>query len=290
MPRTLVNALIDKGFTLMRRTGQRAEQRFSPTVLFYRRFVADVGGPRPLGKLRILIAAFAGRDGPNGPLARLGLSKTTATLGNLRVRCDLAHNELDSYWYIKDDQSIGLIPEKNEVAGWTIVDGGANVGLFSLALRSANRIIAVEPNPRVCERLRWNLEQNRAPAEVIEGALSDSKRTLVMDFDAGRSTLVRAGNSGSAVEATTVDEILDRLKVAHVDLLKLDLEGDELLALKGAKRSFAEGRIERVYAEVNTREALIALDDLLTPRMERIGLGVFNALYVRRHVDDGHGL
>lgn len=267
-------------FTLMRRIGQRAKQRFTPTVRFYGRFLAVFSGPRPFGKLRILIAAFAGRDGPSRSLARLGLSKTTARTGSLQIRCDLAHGELDPYWYIKDDQSIGLIPEGSEVAGWTILDGGANIGLFSLALRFADRIIAVEPNPRVCERLRWNLEHNRVRGEVIQGALTDSKRTLLMDFDAQRSTRAHVGGSGSAVEGTTVDEILDRLKVAQIDLLKLDLEGHEPSALKGAGYSLAEGRIKRVYAEVNTREALMKLDELLTPRMERRGLGVFNALYV----------
>jgi hypothetical protein len=115
-----------------------------------------------------------------------------------------------------------------------------------------------------------------------------------MDFDAQQSTRTRVGNSGSAVEGMTLDEILDRLKVERVDLLKLDLEGHEPSALIGAERSFAYDRIQRVYAEVNTREALMTLDDMLTPKMERRGLGVFNALYVRppgraAGFESGHG-
>jgi hypothetical protein len=55
------------------------------------------------------------------------------------------------------------------------------------------------------------------------------------------------------VEVTTVDNFADENRVSRIDLLKIDTEGFDLEVLKGAKRMFAEGRIQFTLVEVGFR-------------------------------------
>lgn len=51
------------------------------------------------------------------------------------------------------------------------------------------------------------------------------------------------------VHVTTLDAYVDREKIARIDLLKLDVEGWEWRALKGARRLLGEEKIGAVYFE-----------------------------------------
>jgi len=52
------------------------------------------------------------------------------------------------------------------------------------------------------------------------------------------------------VPVTTLDLYCEQNQVAHVDILKLDIQGAELRALKGASKLLSSGRISIVYSEV----------------------------------------
>jgi FkbM family methyltransferase len=54
---------------------------------------------------------------------------------------------------------------------------------------------------------------------------------------------------GEPVRITTLDTELDRHKIAWLDLWKLDMEGYEIHAVRGAARALAAGRIRAIYAE-----------------------------------------
>src|SRR5204862_8328307 len=52
------------------------------------------------------------------------------------------------------------------------------------------------------------------------------------------------------VPVTTLDDFLREKDLAKVDILKFDIQGGELLALQGARRTLAEQRVALIYAEV----------------------------------------
>lgn len=69
--------------------------------------------------------------------------------------------------------------------GATIVDLGANVGMFSLYAASkarSLRIVAVEPVPRSCHLLRTNLETHGLDATVLQAAAGSEDREVVSFF------------------------------------------------------------------------------------------------------------
>lgn len=130
--------------------------------------------------------------------------------------------------------------------GMVVVDGGANVGCFTmLAARltgPSGHVYAFEPVPRNFALLQRGLDLNGyANATLERCALSDRTGTATLHLDRsnlGAPSLNQANlpDRGGAVEAptTSLDRYLDD-KDARVDLIKLDVQGAEGLVLEGAE-------------------------------------------------------
>lgn len=133
--------------------------------------------------------------------------------------------------------------------GMVFLDGGANEGAYavfaSARVGPAGRVIAVEPSPREIGRLRRNLALNDAGnVEVVEAALAEELGSLTLtvaaDEHSGQNTLGAFVYEGvksvdtRAVTATTLDDLVAQHKLTALDIVKLDLEGAELRALRGA--------------------------------------------------------
>lgn len=123
------------------------------------------------------------------------------------------------------------------VQRWNVaVDGGAHVGLFTryLAERFA-RVYAFEPDPEAFACLIENTK-HLPGVTCIQAALSQERGTLrleenITDGNTGNRQIVAEG--GRAVEALPLDD----LELEDVNLIKLDLQGHEDAALKGAEKT-----------------------------------------------------
>ena len=150
--------------------------------------------------------------------------------------------------------------------GGTFADVGSHWGYFSLRAADlvgpTGRVVAVEADPRIYAILARNFELNGlARARAIHAAAAETSGTLELaGFDEsqdnwGTSRVVgdgeRAGGTTFAVAARPVDALLDELGIGAVDLLKMDIEGAEALALRGMGAGLAAGRYRRVLLELH---------------------------------------
>jgi FkbM family methyltransferase len=147
--------------------------------------------------------------------------------------------------------------------GMTFVDVGANWGYFSLLaaglLGPSGRIVSLEPDPRLHALLQANLRHNRmANVTALPLAAADRKGTLpLVPFDEsegnwGVSRLVEQPAATTlSIPTAPIDEILDDLGIDQVDLLKMDIEGTEDLALRGMAAGLARHRYRFVLLEVH---------------------------------------
>jgi FkbM family methyltransferase len=124
--------------------------------------------------------------------------------------------------------------------GGVVFDLGANVGYYTLisAVRAGprGRVFAFEPLPRNLEFLRRHLALNRIEnAAVVEAAVSDRSGTVRFEEDASTSK-GRIGEAGGLeVRSVALDDWVVREGHPAPDLLKIDIEGAEFLALHGAR-------------------------------------------------------
>ncbi len=127
----------------------------------------------------------------------------------------------------------------------TFFDCGADIGTFSALLCARtdriSRVIAFEPNDAAREFLQANLSNVGVPYRVIPSAVSCFEgcgRLERPQYDPSDHARFLAAGSGP-ITVTTIDNI----GAAGGDIaIKLDLEGGELDALKGARKTIATAR------------------------------------------------
>jgi FkbM family methyltransferase len=136
-----------------------------------------------------------------------------------------------------------LAPEAVEV----ILDCGANIGLTALyfAARYPNaRIFSIEPNEENFEILKRNTSAE--PRIVpIRGAVVGRPRQFVRltSHKPAWGNFISDNDEGHEVPAFTIEQILRDHNLPHVDLLKVDIEGEE-------KHVFGEGQFMRYVSHV----------------------------------------
>lgn len=136
--------------------------------------------------------------------------------------------------------------------GETVLDCGANVGTFArFALQSgAARVVAIEPSPVNLECLRRNFEQEIAAGRMIlvaKGVWHEEGELDLMVDPANRAAdsfvmQREAATQAAHVPLTTIDKLVLELRLDHVHFIKMDIEGAETNALRGAHNVLKQHR------------------------------------------------
>lgn len=136
--------------------------------------------------------------------------------------------------------------------GGVILDVGANIGFYtiesSLAVGSKGRVISIEAAPRHLEALRSNIELNGMEnVTVIPLAVGDAPGSATLSLPRGDNlgmfTLGEVGSDEAySVEVDTIDSLLEKQDITSLDLVKMDIEGSEFRALRGARATFERFR------------------------------------------------
>jgi FkbM family methyltransferase len=128
--------------------------------------------------------------------------------------------------------------------GFTFIDVGSNVGWYALFLAReagpavSTRILAVEPQPEIFDRLIYNIRQNPScTIKAVDCAVADKTGELTLFLDPlnrGEASLKIVNSSQTdaiRVPAVTLLDLLAREGLTRVDAIKLDVEGAEDLVL-----------------------------------------------------------
>jgi len=121
--------------------------------------------------------------------------------------------------------------------GGIFIDIGANIGYYSLMAASfgAARILAIEPNPHVLERLAFNIAANGYDERIttLPVALGETagQATLFIpeqgDIGGGRISDHRIEGRQVTVAVQPLTAILAEQGIERIDALKIDVEGME---------------------------------------------------------------
>ena len=154
-------------------------------------------------------------------------------------------------------------------AGDVVLDCGANIGVtVEEALKAgAKTIVAIEPAPENLECLRRNFPKEIESGRVIvyPKGVWDKDDVLTLNVDphnsAADSVVMKPEGSEGKIQVplTTIDKLVAELKLDKVDYIKMDIEGAEPNALRGAHDTIAKykPRLSIASYHVATHPALI---------------------------------
>ena len=152
--------------------------------------------------------------------------------------------------------------------GDTLLDVGANTGLWALGaarrVGAKGAVHAFEPVPDNFARLTRNLLLNGFTNVTCQKlALSDTCGRTVFyaakDDNSGLGSLTQSENAARPIEIemTTIDSYCETHAITRVNLMKVDVEGAELLVFRGAQRLLASNEAPIIMFET---------DEILTAR------------------------
>jgi len=132
-------------------------------------------------------------------------------------------------------------------SGGTVLDVGANIGLYSIESAAAvgpnGRVVAIEAASSHVDALRQNIElnslENVSVFETAVGAAAGHATLKRMSGDnLGMFSLGQMdGVDEQVVSVRTIDDVILEAKVSSLDLIKMDIEGSEYGALVGAEKT-----------------------------------------------------
>jgi FkbM family methyltransferase len=139
--------------------------------------------------------------------------------------------------------------------GGEFLDVGANHGLlsFGLARKLDDRVRfhLFEPNPKLLEPIRKSLKLYPSMRTEINAlAVCDEDGTIlfhVQKNQTGASHIAKSG--GIPIRSIKLDTYFKDKGLDRVELLKLDIEGYEFTALRGAEHALRNRRIKAIYFE-----------------------------------------
>ena len=156
----------------------------------------------------------------------------------------------DGYWskllnrsYHYEDELELLFRDSADV-DYTLIDCGANYGYWSILVSSAplgsHKAIAIEPSSQNFAKLKNNAGINGNRFELMKCAIGAARGTARLSGTKHEAFSIAGdpASGGEEVPVVALDNLLDDGKVSSGGkyLIKLDVEGVEIEAIKGATR------------------------------------------------------
>jgi len=180
--------------------------------------------------------------------------------------------------------------------GYSVIDAGAHIGYYALMaahrLRQvgAGLVFAFEPHPINFADLQRNQQlNNMSNLILIQKAVADQTtqmRLFSSPLSGCHSLRQFPFHSNSyEIECTTLDDFMDTHKEAKIGLIKLDVEGAELPALRGAQRLIERDKPYIMYEEVEDRDRAFGYEIKdLRSFLESLGYKIY--LVQDRHINN----
>ena len=147
---------------------------------------------------------------------------------------------------------------------YSFLDIGANQGIYSLVAsknKNIKKIYSFEPVPYNFKSLKNNIKLNNSKKiNVIKAAISSRNKNKYISFNkfhTGTSSLdLKKNNKTKVINIKTINfKYLNKLiKLDYKLIIKIDVEGHELIVLKQILKSKLIRKVEYIFVEINFKK------------------------------------
>ncbi len=151
--------------------------------------------------------------------------------------------------------------------GDIVLEGGSALGEDTVRLAELvgdGKVIAVEPNPWNLVFLKYNTHYYENII-IVDSALWDKEGIMQLKLQGTLGSSIVSDTKGVrcvAVSTTTIDDIITDFRLGKVDVIKLNIEGAEIEALKGARKVLSMAR-EVLVAAHHIRDGKLTVFDVV---------------------------
>ncbi len=152
--------------------------------------------------------------------------------------------------------------------GMVVFDPGANMGYFAAKclgmVRPGGTVHSFEPSNTCLDRLHrsndpaqvtgWVLNEMALTDHAGEMTFYDTPRVITRGYACLEGVSTPGDRIAHKVRVTSVDVYCQEKEIGRVDFLKLDIEGSELPALRGAQRMMEKGALPVILVETTLTE------------------------------------
>lgn len=162
--------------------------------------------------------------------------------------------------------------------GDVVVDAGAYTGHFTVyaakKVGPRGKVISFEAEPSIFRVLEQNVKLNNLTnVTLINKGVWSSETELKFDSRAVGSHIVQGESANEAIKSiqtVSLDRALEQLGIDHVDLIKMDIEGAEIEAVKGARRLMEQPGVHFAIASYHVLDG-VKTSTLLEPQFAQLG-------------------
>ncbi len=159
--------------------------------------------------------------------------------------------------------------------GDVVVDAGAYLGGFAIyaakKVGNKGKVISFEQDPKNFKKLKENINKSGLNNIILSNkALGSLQRRIQLESDNHfSSSIIKAGNMPVyTIGQVTLDNELERLGVKGVDVLKMNIEGAETGAIKGAIKTLKDASYVAISSHiVNGKHTVYDIE----PMLRRLG-------------------
>ncbi|MFH1563255.1 MAG: FkbM family methyltransferase [Nitrospirota bacterium] len=150
--------------------------------------------------------------------------------------------------YLLNTNNIKYIKKYTPKKGDVVIDVGAFWGHFTIIasrlVGDSGKVISLEPEPsnyrNLLKIIRSHNLKNVVPVE--KGLLEFSKKCVITEGNEGSTTIFceSVNVKTHIAEFISLDELVEEYNLKRVDFIKMDIEGNELEAIKGGEKTLQE--------------------------------------------------
>jgi len=146
-----------------------------------------------------------------------------------------------------------------------VVDIGAYAGLFSILMSNFSKnVFAIEANPINYKILTMNISKNKLHNIIpINSYISDYNGfsyVYAKQYDPWSITINASASDTydvrGKVEVKTLDKLAEEFNLTKIDLVKIDVDGEEISVINGSKKLLLNGIIDEIIIEIHKQEFL----------------------------------
>lgn len=155
------------------------------------------------------------------------------------------NNQAQQGFYTKGQYLDFINPEKIK----TVISGGIAEGYSTISFLNSfpnlEKIYAFEPlYPQFKTEQNDEIIRTSGKVEMVEKALFDKsgKTNIIVNAASSRLNTYLPSDENPSVETISIDEFVKEKNIQKIDFIKMDIEGVELQALKGAEKTIINHR------------------------------------------------